>query len=947
MKQLFLLFICSMLYNSSIAQIEKVILKHSATQPRWVLTCDNDKDENCRLIVYFRDGRQKATARVIYHDTRNRFRPNGNAVVYYENGSIHQEYNHSTGELLTYYPTGELEARMITPINEDMEYKYRYFKNGQTWEEEVSKREIGKQNLAFGHSGQRDYFYDNTGYSYNYYKTYHSNGNVKSHTFIDENAPHLKYVYQYFLPDGRLDPNAIYDKVSGRMMKNGRRYGYHSNGQLRQIVHYENDKISGERQLWTSSGVLIEKGNYKSGSRHGKYESWWENGQIKEWSFHLGYYKHGPILRWHRDGRVLEQGSYYQGKALGIATIWDTLGKVTSEHAGTIEVQQYNAYYKEQNINDKTYWYRYEGNFVNGLRDGKWKFYYDKKGKDRQPMNGLCTVLHYKNGVLDGKVIFYHPNGEVLLKTHFQNGWLEGNYIAKQETGEPIIEGVFNQHKKNGKWTRYHHKSYNLYSIRGYENNVQTEVYKEWEMDGFLKYDRIDNKAKKQVEYYTYYKSGMKTMSAKPYGWTNMHYYEYDDAGFLKKERILNGDNGKAYTQTEYYSNGQQSSASMIVDNKREGIYWAWYENGTIKSQIPFEDGKRHGISHSWDEFGKQSTKLFENGIEVIQNTFEEEALKCSCNHPPKEVRNRFMNWFLSYAPYEDIKERTDYFTISEKSYKRLFSKSIHQYDNRISGTLAVINDFYVEVHNGLRLDFTACRRGVNRTTIDINADYNEKRDVAALAVKNFDLSIEFPQNLLRLYDIKTKTPLVTNIQKFQKSSLRYEVDKLEYTDKGNIPTVVLIEKRGTSPCFQISEIGTTGILFDGSNPVVDLSPKAYPRAFVHRFQAIGNKKGYLSDHSQYYLAPSWNDLNSFMGVCFQEGQLYIPYQGKEVVVSAKNVFIDGQEIHGNIKISKSDHPSIDINALIDFLGTKGFEILNTQFDDDDSLYVFWKYVGK
>ncbi len=183
MKTLFTVLLCVILSSNAFTQIEKVILKYSQTQPRWVLTCDNDVDENCTLAVYFPDGSTKATAKVIYHDTRNRFRPNGDAIVYDTNGKIHQQYDHSTGTLLTFYPTGELQAKMITPIDGDMEYKYVYYKSGQLWEEEVSKHKPGQQSLAFGYSQQRDYFYDNQGYSYNFYKTFHSNGKTQISCF--------------------------------------------------------------------------------------------------------------------------------------------------------------------------------------------------------------------------------------------------------------------------------------------------------------------------------------------------------------------------------------------------------------------------------------------------------------------------------------------------------------------------------------------------------------------------------------------------------------------------------------------------------------------------------------------------------------------------------------------------------------------------------------------
>ncbi len=771
---------------------------------------------------------------------------------------------------------------------------------------------------------------------------------LKSHVFIDESAPHLKYVYQYFLPNGKLDKDAIYDKVSGRMMKNGRRYSYYPNGQLREITHYVNDKIGGNRKYWAANGTLIEDGNYKSGSRHGKFESWWENGQPKELSYHQGYYRNGPVLRWHRDGRLLEQGSYYQGKALGVATVWDTLGNLRSENAGSIEVQLFNAYYMDRYINEKTYWYKSEGRLRNGMRDGKWKFFYYQKGKDREIVNGLCTVLNYKKGVLHGKVTVYHPNGSSLLEARFKDGWLEGDYISWHETGDIAVKGTFKNHKKTGLWTRYHHQSAQIYTIRMFENDMNTETYKEWDVDGFLKNDRKDNKAKKQVEFYTFYKSGMKYVSIRPYGWKSMHYYEYDQTGYLKKTRIMQADNVNHYIQTEYYPNGQKSVSCAVVDGKWNGIYSAWYEDGSPKSQIIFENGKRHGTSYSWNEDGVKSATLFENGVQIIQNSKEEEALECACNHAPKEIRNGFMNWFKSYVPFEDVTQRTQYFTISEQSYKRLFSKNIRASNDQIYGTLAVVNDFYVEVHNGLRLDFTACRRGVNRTHLDINARYNPRNDKTTLSIRDFDMSVEFPQNLLRLYDLENKKPLVVSMKKYQKSSVRFEVKELEYEDENGIPSVEITQKKGTQPCFQISEIGTTGILFNGNNPQLDFSPVAFPSNLSRRWRKSNVEEYLSSDNTTFNLTPPMKHLNDFMGVYFPNGQLYIFYQNTEIVANAKNIFVDGKEIHGNIEIAISAYPSVsDTNAFLNFLAAKGFEVLETQLINEETLHIFWKYAGR
>lgn len=944
MKQLFTIFLLSIVSTFSFGQIKKVILKHSKIQPRWVVECDSETEENCQLTVYYRSGKLKGELKVIYHDKRNAFRPNGDGIVYYEDGSVFQSYNHTTGELLTFYPTGELQEKMITPINGEKEFKYTYYKTGQLWEEEDAKHEPGRQSLQFGHSRQRDYFYDNYGYSYNFYKTYHSNGNLQHQVYIAQTKPYTKYAYEYFDPNGQIDTNATYSKVSGRMMKNGRRYHYYPNGQLRMIDHYENDEIAGERLIWTSQGQLIEKGNYKSGSRHGKYEAWWENGNIKEISYHIGYYKNGPIFRWHRDGRILEQGSYYEGKAVGIATVWDTLGNVSYENVGSIE-KQYGGYRYGQYVREHTIQVEGKGRTkANGLRDGIWRFEYHLKGKDKtkEKMSGLAAIVHYKDGVLHGKVKVNHPNGTTAVEANYVNGWLEGQYISYLETGDAIVKGNFKNHKKHGLWTRNHYKSNKISTIQLFENGVYKETYKEWEADGFLKKDRIDNKVMSQIEYYDYYKSGMTIKHVKPYGWENMHYYQYDENGNIKEERKLIEDKPSHYIQTKYYPNGNKEYSSALINNKREGIFWSWYENGNPKSQIPFEDGKRHGIAYSWTEEGAVSEILFENNIQIIQKTIDETAVECACNRPPKETSNRFMQWFLDYVPFEKASQRTEYYTIPEKSYKRLFNLNAQQYDKHISGTLVVANDFYVEVHNGLQLNFTPCRRGVNRTHLDISGQYYPNTERVDVTIRDFDLSIEFPQTLLRPYDVERQQPLQTAITKYQKSSVRYEINRFNYQDNGKTPTIKM-QTTGT-PCFQISEIGSSSILLDGEFPIMDFSPKDFPIELNSFFQKAYKKDYLCRDGNFNYLAPSHKYLDEFIGIVFMDAMLYIPYQGSLIKAEARNIFISGTEIYGTVSIPITS--IVDRKSFLYYFASKGFDILNYEKEDDVMLHIFFRYVG-
>jgi antitoxin component YwqK of YwqJK toxin-antitoxin module len=938
MKHIFTIALLSIIYTSAFAQYEKVLMTYgNALEPRWILNCTDDTKQDCVLITYYRFRKPQGEAKVAL--IQGNYRPIGDAIIYNENGSVLQKYIHETGELFTYYSSGELEEKMVTPINGVIERKFKYYKTGKVWEEEEARHEPGRGSLAYGHSNYKDKIYDNYGISYNYFKTFHPNGNLQSFTFYNTDSPVFKYESQFYSPDGQLDTASRMDMKHGSRINIGKRYFYHNNGQLREIGTYdEYGKPMGEQLRWAANGQLVWKTQFLNGDRHGKLETWWDNGKPKEIGYYYSHYKAGPILKWHHDGRILEQGSYHGDKVVGIATTWDTLGGVRSENFGSIEVQNLNYYYQKKYIDDKTVWLTNEGEFKNGMRDGEWTFFYSKRGEKKQPIDGLCAKVNYKNGLLDGKALVYYPDGSLCLEANFKDGMLDGDYISKRESGFFAVKGHFENHKKNGLWTTYHYNSAQIYRIEMFENNVHKGNYGEWEADGFQKQERIDNKEKKQIEDYSYYKSGMKLLHVTPYGRKNIDTYEYDTSGYLKKTKLLIGDNPKSYTQTEYYANGNRAAVLSIIDGKRDGIYWAWYEDGRMKTEMRFENNLQQGESFSWDKEGVKTVRLFRTGIEIIPNSAEEQAIECSCNRLPDDVGVRYMPRFTDYVDYEKAKERTVYYTISETSYNRLWAKNMQQYDDRIWGGLVIVNDFYVDVHNGLRLNFTPCRRGSNRASLNIEGDYDKDRNTAEMTIRDFDLTIEFPKTLLLPYDVENQRLLQTSVEKYQTSGVRFKVKTMTYSDDGKRPQIAM--ETTETPCFQISEIAGTGILFDANNPVVDFSPTAtFPMS--NYLKVIDNQ--YLSfDEKQHYLLPNQQYLNGFIGVYFPKGKMYLPIKDSRLTVDATHILISGKEIYGNIEIVSNE--KIKLTEVKKYLEEKGFEVLKYEVEENEILRVFWKY---
>ena len=113
-----------------------------------------------------------------------------------------------------------------------------------------------------------------------------------------------------------------------------------------------------------------------------------------------------------------------------------------------------------------------EGKMIGKERDGEW-VYFQKKSKD------VMTREFYKNGMIEGVVTTYYPNGKITEETNYLKGLKEGanNYYSYDGVllkklqykndllqgaaryfdakGNVIIEGQYKNGQKHGLWKYY------------------------------------------------------------------------------------------------------------------------------------------------------------------------------------------------------------------------------------------------------------------------------------------------------------------------------------------------------------------------------------------------------------------------------------------------------------------------------------------------------------
>ena len=89
---------------------------------------------------------------------------------------------------------------------------------------------------------------------------------------------------------------------------------------------------------------------------------------------------------------------------------------------------------------------RYEGNLINGKKEGKGTYYY---------INGCKYEGYFKNDKKEGKGIFYYTNGD-RYEGNFEEGNYEGKGIFYFSNGDRY-EGNFEKNKYSGKGIYYYH----------------------------------------------------------------------------------------------------------------------------------------------------------------------------------------------------------------------------------------------------------------------------------------------------------------------------------------------------------------------------------------------------------------------------------------------------------------------------------------------------------
>jgi antitoxin component YwqK of YwqJK toxin-antitoxin module len=82
-----------------------------------------------------------------------------------------------------------------------------------------------------------------------------------------------------------------------------------------------------------------------------------------------------------------------------------------------------------------------EGVYVNGLKHGTWREYYEDTGS-------VVVEEEYRHGIQHGRYRSFYPNGRVFSEGQFVNGLREGYFKIYDDNGNNIRHLLFDNNRK-------------------------------------------------------------------------------------------------------------------------------------------------------------------------------------------------------------------------------------------------------------------------------------------------------------------------------------------------------------------------------------------------------------------------------------------------------------------------------------------------------------------
>ncbi|HOY94444.1 MAG TPA: toxin-antitoxin system YwqK family antitoxin [Catalimonadaceae bacterium] len=137
-----------------------------------------------------------------------------------------------------------------------------------------------------------------------------------------------------------------------------------------------------------------------------------------------------------------------------------------------------------------------EGQLVNGLREGAWKFYY--------PNGRLMASETYRNGELNGISTSYFPDGNVSSVENWADDLQQDSSWYFHPNGKIHRKGRYEKGVYQGVWLTFYPGG-QIQQSGGYLDGLPSGLYRNWFENGFLQEEGEYSGGKKNGQFVFYF----------------------------------------------------------------------------------------------------------------------------------------------------------------------------------------------------------------------------------------------------------------------------------------------------------------------------------------------------------------------------------------------------------------------------------------------------------
>jgi antitoxin component YwqK of YwqJK toxin-antitoxin module len=279
-------------------------------------------------------------------------------------------------------------------------------------------------------------------------------------------------------------------------------------------------------QVWNEKGNLVAEFFYDKGMLEGASQYYFSNGQLEKKIPYFHNELHGEVLIYSEKGSLIEKTRYVRGKKAGLSERFFKNGVLCFREAYDDGLLKKGSYYNPQ------------GEQLSQVHDGSGLVAYFQD-------NTLHSFTEYHDGVIDGKVSIFYPDGNLRTTYYLQEG------------------------KKNGEECEYYPVKMTSEILRPklaltWHDDVLQGITKSWYENGTLESQRELDKNKKNGLSFAWYRDGSLMF---------MEEYDFD--------QLLKGS---------YFQKGEKNPISTIEGGN--GVATLYTREGFFSKKIPYEKGK-------------------------------------------------------------------------------------------------------------------------------------------------------------------------------------------------------------------------------------------------------------------------------------------------------------------------------------------------------------------